>query len=618
MTMKICLCTVPMEDPDDRMPSPRRETGKMPPMAICALVRWSTKHGYSREQIDFYDIDNLLPSDAEILAYFKACPADVVGISAVLSSSYKQVKRVSRLIRQALPEAWIVMGGNLAASAETVLRKTDVDLCVAGDGEIPWVAILDYVKANGRKRDDNALQLVGGLCFLRSNGVFSFTGFGMRVMDAELGEPDYALLRTGLKDKPELIANYFMDGLKERFMEIDARCNDPQRRPKAAKLFTSKGCVAKCTFCQRFTKGYRRVPIPVIEAHLRELMENHDVGFVAVADENFGSDREHARAFGELMKKLDLLWVAEGTRVTNVTPEDIAFYRAHNCVSLTFGVESGSPRILEVMEKKITAEQVFEAFRLCAENDVVLNGIHMVLGMPGETDETVAETGRFVGRLAHMLGVHPRDMAFSLGYAKPIPGTPLYEYGKQIGVLGKSIEDEDKYLEDMASARQFGKQTFINLNGAPARDVFFWDTLAMMEATREYLIHQKREPRAPTRVGLALGLSSSQDRKRMRWWNAYREWIGTSNLLASLPRSLVQPLAKTVLYADFLLRGRIKAWRGAKEQFCALGTNRRLDLDQLSDHMQLQPSLRRIVADRRITQDIDPSERSRLLLASGL
>ena len=48
------------------------------------------------------------------------------------------MKKISRVIRDTCPDAWIVCGGALTAIANVVLRKTNVDLCVIGDGEIPW------------------------------------------------------------------------------------------------------------------------------------------------------------------------------------------------------------------------------------------------------------------------------------------------------------------------------------------------------------------------------------------------------------------------------------------------------------------------------------------------
>ena len=102
---------------------------------------------------DFYDIDMLYPSDDEVRKYFVSHRPDVVGLSAVVSTSYSQVKRLSSIIRSELPNCWIVMGGNLSACSETVLKTTDIDLSVVGDGEIAWIKILEHIMDNPDRKD---------------------------------------------------------------------------------------------------------------------------------------------------------------------------------------------------------------------------------------------------------------------------------------------------------------------------------------------------------------------------------------------------------------------------------------------------------------------------------
>src|SRR5438132_1245909 len=135
--MRISLLTVPVElDYSPLIPEARpgtdvfvpsiRSEGQMPTMpkiAIVSLIQWMQTHGYARDQWDYYDVDMLLPSDAELTDYFKRYNPAVVGLSAVVSTCYAQVKRISRLLRQACPDAWIVLGGSLTASANLVLRK---------------------------------------------------------------------------------------------------------------------------------------------------------------------------------------------------------------------------------------------------------------------------------------------------------------------------------------------------------------------------------------------------------------------------------------------------------------------------------------------------------------
>ena len=124
--MKIILCSIPVKT--ERY-SQRELSLEIPKIAIVSLMKWIEKYGYNP---DFFDIDLLNSSDIEILEYFKGKQPDVVGLSAVVSTSYLKVKKISRIIKEANPKTIIAIGGNMAVSANLLLRKTEIDFCVLG------------------------------------------------------------------------------------------------------------------------------------------------------------------------------------------------------------------------------------------------------------------------------------------------------------------------------------------------------------------------------------------------------------------------------------------------------------------------------------------------------
>src|SRR3989344_8895854 len=88
--LKVVLCTTPQVIFKDRSLG---EYPTNPKMAIVTIYKWMKDAGFNPS---FYDIDNLVPTDDEIFQYFQEKQPDVVGISAVVSASYAQVKRISR------------------------------------------------------------------------------------------------------------------------------------------------------------------------------------------------------------------------------------------------------------------------------------------------------------------------------------------------------------------------------------------------------------------------------------------------------------------------------------------------------------------------------------------
>lgn len=584
--MRIALCTVPHLGP---VPNLDKFASFRPPkIAIMSLIKWMERNGYPKDTYDYYDIDAVIPEDHELEAYFRDYNPTVVGLSAVVSTSYNQVKRVSRIIRKVCPDAWIVVGGNITAAANTILHRTDVDICVIGNGEIAWVKFLDYVKENGRRFDYEKLSSIPGLTFLDESKTIRFNGEGETVPNSEITVPDLDIMKLGLRHKPEMIKRYFADA--KRSAPSHPRFQDPDGPKKAVFIWTSKGCVSKCTFCQRSFKGYATSPLDQLEVFLRRVKEEYDVGYVNFADENFGSDRKFAREVAELLKRLDIYWGTGGVRAVSLNREDLEFYKANNCAVASPGFETGSQTILDIMEKKMTVSALVDSFNAIADLEVDFNMTAMV-GMPGETESTVLETGAFLGALAHRIGVHPQHLPVAIAYALPFPGTPLYRYGQMIGIFGTSPEDEEAYLSALSTAR-FNKRSYVNLNGAPVKEVLFWDVLIAMEASRVFRQKMKERPATPTAVGKVYekaftsgwdGLSTTSLRHR------FHRWLLNSPFIDSLPRWIVYPAAKNLLYVKHIMRVIYYAISG-KEPYFIFARRKAKDAEVLKGR-RLRPDL---------------------------
>jgi hypothetical protein len=213
---------------------------------------------------------------------------------------------------------------------------------------------------------------------------------------------------------------------------------------------------------------------------LLEAIERYGIGFVFLTDEAFGQDRVQAYEFATLMKKLDLLWGAGGVRCNSITRDDIKFYADNNCVALKFGVESGSQKMLDIMEKRFEFD-VEQAIKWCAEFNCFLPwqccwacGRHVV------------ETSKFIAKLCYEIGKKPFEIfGDDISFAIPFPGTPLYEYGQQLGLIGTTVDDEELFLEGLYTAPTM-KMSYINLSGSNASDVLFWDVMLVFLVLKEY------------------------------------------------------------------------------------------------------------------------------------
>ena len=582
--MEIIINSVPVESPGATLLRKRSESCNpiMPKIAITSLYHWAEKNGFS--SCKFYDIDMLYPSDADIEKYFRENKADVVGLSAVVSTSYLQVKRIAKIIKKVNKHTLIVCGGYLTAAANTILRKTEVDVCVVGDGEIAWVGILKYMKEHlktGRKKlDINKLLEIKGITLLDDDKNLKFSGFGQALASCHMVFPDFEYLKSGLLGNDDALNNYFKPVDRLAIFGSEKRSYEKGRRPKVSSIFLSKGCVAKCTFCQRGSKGYSVYDLSKLEKHLKNLADNYDVGFLVIDDENFGSIKKHSYQCAELLNKYNYLWFAIGVRVDSVTKEDLIHYKKNGCISLGFGIESGSQTMLDIMEKKFTVEDIKKAIFTCTDLDLHVPALGFMLGMPGESLKTAKASGKLMGEIAAKFGV-PVGLIFGntdLAYAIPLVGTPLYEYGKQLGLIGQNLDEEEKYLELTSNVGAY-KRYYINFNGAPMSEVVFWDMLVFMEATRTYkkLMKNKTNNEAMVKrfkkklevqglnphirskeknVEIMGAATAIKEIKINQYFitNFLKQHVVFNDFIAKLPRFLVNPIIKWSIYLEYLIQ----------------------------------------------------------------
>ena len=547
--LRISLCTVKSFEPRSFTPSgARADQGQAPRMAIMALAHWMEKNGYPKGSWDYYDVDLLMPSDEVLEQYFRDLNPEVIGLSAIVCSYYVELKRIAEIARRACPDAWIVMGGHLSASSKVVLNKTPVDICVAGDGEYPWVELLGYFERNGREWKYDELRKIRGAVFLDGDGEMVFDGYAKGVPGGDLIQPDYDLLQAGLKDQPELIDKFFSHSYG--IFDLDIRVQN-HWSTKGAQLISSKGCVAKCTFCQRATKGYRRADIDSIEEHVLMVKEKFGVGVILfTTEENFGSDVAQAKQIADLMQKHDMLWIAGSMRVTTFSEDEYRYLVERGCLGGVFGLESGSPMMLDLIEKKITTDEMVEAFQRCVNAGFTTNQSIWLAGNPGDTEQSMIETGRTSARLAHVLGVPPWIDSGGVGYVIPIPGTPLYEYAQQVGVLGSDTDAEERYLVHLATIETAYKQKYANVNGADRAEVMFWDIVMRMEASRTYRELCRKEPPRETVAGKrALDFyvgqrESGEVNRSFRVRLSSMDFFIGNSVVDAMPRWFIYPLVK--------------------------------------------------------------------------
>lgn len=185
-------------------------------------------------------------------------------------------------------------------------------------------------------------------------------------------------------------------------------------------LVSSRGCPAGCRFCIKHVSYGRTVRFRSPENILQEIelllqLGVHDVHMYA---DLFTISREQVMGLCQLIqeRQLKVRWTCN-SRVDFVDEEMLRAMRQAGCWMISWGIESGNEEILKRIRKGITLEQVEHALRWSHQAGI-RNWGYFIIGLPGETEETIQQTIRFAKRL-------PLDLAL-FHIAAPHPGTPFF------------------------------------------------------------------------------------------------------------------------------------------------------------------------------------------------
>lgn len=426
------------------------------------------------------------------------------------------------------------------------------------------------------------LKSIQGIAYLDDNKQVVYTGTGALVEKNELAQPDYDILAMS----DGVLGSYVTDPFLRNDFAGDPRSYQPHRKgQKLATIFTSKGCVNSCTFCHRWVKGYRVFPLENIINTVRTLKEKHNIGFFNFNDECFGEDIRWLNEFMRLMAPLDVLFACGGVRVGLVRkdPTSIGRLKEVGMVAIYFGMESGCDKILSVMEKRASRQDNIEAAKACAKAGVYTE-IQLILGMPGESEETVNDTIDFAIQTTKDLSYPPM---LSINYLQSLPGTPSYDFLKHYDLVGKSVDEEERYLLSVSDVNACEFSHYINVTQEPLGRVMTWQKKLMFKARIAWLKqhHWKFSDQQKEKM---FGTSQSP------WWSmqGFKYILKSSSFVYRLIDLLGE-----AFWEGMVIRNTISIFGLRKAMLIFFG----LSKDDRSKYQVAGKSLKKIVADLNAT-----------------
>ena len=414
-------------------------------------------------------------SNDEIINRIRDINPKYIGFSGIVATSYKYIKDLSSKLKDAFPEKIQILGGGLSSAPDPVMKNTNIDIIVRGEGDITVKELTECLDKKGDLRE------VKGIYF-RTKNSYEFTGDRELIRNLDILPYPFDLMDMN-EYLPRGIDFINSFPIKKK----DRRIYDPKRRDK--KMITipvTRGCFNECTFCFRAYKGLRMHSIKYIFDFIEYCVEKFDVGFFSFGDECFASSKARNWAFIEEYKKrkLDIMFRILGMRVDTVDRDILKSFKEIGCWMIEYGFESGSQKMLNIINKRVSVEQNKEV-AIWTKEAGIFTSAAIVLAMPGETTETVDESIDFLKTI---------DLDFcnyQWTYDLPIPGSHLYEFAKISG----AIEDEDKYLMSISKEEVSGAGAFhVNLTDEPDSVVAGWASRLKTETDKEHFRKRYKIP----------------------------------------------------------------------------------------------------------------------------
>jgi radical SAM superfamily enzyme YgiQ (UPF0313 family) len=408
---------------------------KTPPLSVAYLAGSLTAAGHEVQVIDAvgealhalhpaYRPDILVNglSVPEIVDRIRA-DAGFVGISCLFSHEWPLIRELVAAIAVRFPGVPIVLGGEHATAVpELCLAEAPaLSACALGEGE---ETVVDLAEA----------------C---AGGTFAnVAGLVVRGPDG----PVRTAPRARIRDVDQIPAPRWDLTPIDRY--LDGGFSFGVDRGRTMPLLATRGCPYSCTFCsspQMWTTRYTtRSPALVVD-EIEEFVRRYGAENVDFYDLTAIIDRDWVLEFCRLLdaRNLRVIWqLPSGTRSEALDEETLrAMYRS-GCRNVSYAPESGSPRTLRAIKKKVQLERLEASMRAAVRVGLNVKA-NILVGFPDERAADLRETLRFILRMARD-GVHD----VSVWTFSPYPGSELFE---RLRVEGRLPRLDDDYYASLLS-----------------------------------------------------------------------------------------------------------------------------------------------------------------------
>lgn len=400
--MKVLLISPPFED---EWRDSRVNHNSHYPLGVAYLHSYLETKGHTVESLPLNNYEYAAADDL-VKERLHAFAPDVVGFNMLTSNRVSCYRLIEYILGRHAGVRIVIGGIHTSTMYEQILLKYPEIVAVIGEGEIVLANLLEAIES------DAGLDGVKGIAYASKPA----------------GSEQYSVKVT---PKEELIRD--LDILP--YPKHDIFFHEGRT---VACILTSRGCPFQCSYCVLGVISARMVRYRSIENVMGEIeylvAKYPQIDTFWIHDDVFFLKPKRAIEFcDEFVKRNIGRKIVCSGRFKPFTKELADALERAGCEVMLFGLETGSRKLMDTSHKSITPEDALHTFNLLRDTKVEPI-CFLIVGLPGENDETVAETIAFVKKMQKIRYFHYSD----IGTLTIYPGTEVYEIAKSMNFMDDS------------------------------------------------------------------------------------------------------------------------------------------------------------------------------------
>ncbi len=371
-----------------------------PPLGILYLSAWLERFGHRHEVYD-----TTFSTKIEFEKHLTKSRPDVLALYTNLMTKLNIID-ILAFVNEELPDTFIILGGPDITHNTKDYLSVGADLVIIGEGEQTLLEVIQSIEKGNRTH------------FGHINGVACYV--------------DGEYLQTPSRERIRPIDDLPLPNRKQIDMQPYLDTWKKHHGKSAMTVSTQRGCPYTCKWCSTAVYGqsYRRRSPQLVAQELKTLKEAYNPDSIWFVDDVFSVSHKWVEAFVDEVRKQDALIPFECiTRADRMNEQVIDWLKAAGCYRIWIGAESGSQRVIDLMDRRVDVDYVSEMIKLTKQKGIEA-GTFIMLGYPGETEEDIRET------IAYLKDCQPDHFTITVAY--PIKGTSMYAE-----VEAKQIEELD-------------------------------------------------------------------------------------------------------------------------------------------------------------------------------